>query len=205
MKQVNVRNILKIVREDKENKVFRLMDFKYNKKYIQDFWHSENFDIIYDEIYEGFKGVLRFINFKRKKKVLVNEIKRKTWNSNCNFMWNYVGLSGVLGQLLFQNTNVTVSYLVSIHMFFSGVFILSYVIIREGKEAFKVWQSNNIVTFFIFTIFGLKCSDSYSIKTWHTLIMKYCIGAFVMQKFGSSEVRGCRKKYNNLFEYMKSC
>ena len=33
----------------------------------------------------------------------------------CRIMW---GLSGVLGQLLFQNTNVTVSNLVSIHMFF---------------------------------------------------------------------------------------
>lgn len=70
----------------------------------------------------------------------------------CGIMW---GLSGVLGQLLFRNTNVTVSHLVSIRMFFSGIFILFYVIIREGKEAFKVWKLNNIISFLIFTIFGL--------------------------------------------------
>ena len=32
MEEINVRNILKIVKEDKENKVFMLMDFTDNKK-----------------------------------------------------------------------------------------------------------------------------------------------------------------------------
>ena len=63
MEQVNVRNILKIVKEDKENKVFRLMDFTDNKKDIQDPWYSGNFDITYDEIYEGCKGLLRYLGF----------------------------------------------------------------------------------------------------------------------------------------------
>lgn len=63
MEQVNVRNILKIVKEDKENKVFRLMDFTDNKKDIQDPWYSGNFDITYDEIYEGCKGFLRYLGF----------------------------------------------------------------------------------------------------------------------------------------------
>ena len=63
MEQVNVRNILKIVKEGKENKVFRLMDFTDNKKDIQDPWYSGNFDITYDEIYEGCKGLLRYLGF----------------------------------------------------------------------------------------------------------------------------------------------
>lgn len=71
---------------------------------------------------------------------------------SCGIMW---GLSGILGQLLFQNTNVTVSHLVALRMFFSGILILLYVIMKEGKEAFKVWKSSNIISFLIFTILGL--------------------------------------------------
>ena len=62
MEQVNIRNILRIIKEDKEGKVFRLMDFTDNKKDIADPWYSGNFDVTYDEICEGCRGLLKYLN-----------------------------------------------------------------------------------------------------------------------------------------------
>jgi protein-tyrosine phosphatase len=64
MDQMNIRNIFKIIKEDPEKKVYKLLDFTNNPKDIADPWYSGNFDITYDEIYEGCKGLLDYITNK---------------------------------------------------------------------------------------------------------------------------------------------
>ena len=60
----NVRNLLKIVGEDKEKKVSLLLDYTGRKgKSIADPWYTGNFDITYDDIVEGCEGFLRYLGY----------------------------------------------------------------------------------------------------------------------------------------------
>lgn len=71
----------------------------------------------------------------------------------CGTVW---GLSGVLGQLLFQSSDVPVGWLSSFRMFFSGICILLLLIIKKDQALFKVWKNKkNILSLFIFSILGL--------------------------------------------------
>lgn len=62
MDQKNMRNIFKIIKEDPENKVYKLLDFTSTPKDIADPWYSGDFDTTYNEISEGCKGLFDFIN-----------------------------------------------------------------------------------------------------------------------------------------------
>ncbi|MFW2491842.1 low molecular weight protein-tyrosine-phosphatase [Clostridium chromiireducens] len=62
MDQKNMRNIFKIIKEDRKNKVYKLLDFTTIPKDIADPWYSGDFDTTYNEIYEGCRGLLDFIN-----------------------------------------------------------------------------------------------------------------------------------------------
>ncbi|MDD5794063.1 MAG: DMT family transporter [Clostridiales bacterium] len=71
----------------------------------------------------------------------------------CGAMW---GLSGVLGEMLFRNSDITVEILSSARMIFSGVIILIFLFFREGKKIFDLWRNKDIlIPFFVFSIFGL--------------------------------------------------
>ena len=61
MEESNIRNINKIIAEDRENKVYRLLDFSDNPRDIADPWYTGNFDITYDDIYEGCIGFLEYL------------------------------------------------------------------------------------------------------------------------------------------------
>ena len=61
MEQFNIRNILRIIKEDSEKKVFKLLDFTKNPKDIADPWYTGDFDITYKEILEGCKELLHYI------------------------------------------------------------------------------------------------------------------------------------------------
>ena len=61
MEESNIRNINKIIGEDRENKVYRLLDFSDNPRDIADPWYTGNFDITYDDIYEGCIGFLEYL------------------------------------------------------------------------------------------------------------------------------------------------
>lgn len=58
MENSNIRNILRIVGEDKDKKVFRLLDFSEEPRDIADPWYSGDFDTTYSEIYEGCEALL---------------------------------------------------------------------------------------------------------------------------------------------------
>lgn len=61
MEAVNVKNMLKILGDDKENKVYRLLDFSDNPRDIADPWYTGNFDITYNDVLEGCNFLLEYI------------------------------------------------------------------------------------------------------------------------------------------------
>lgn len=60
MEKRNIRDIIKIVGEDKENKIYRLLDFTSKPKDIDDPWYTGNFNITYDEIKRGCEGFIKY-------------------------------------------------------------------------------------------------------------------------------------------------
>lgn len=60
MENSNINNIIRIVGQDKNNKICRLLDFTKNPKDIADPWYSGNFDITYEEIQIGCKAFLEY-------------------------------------------------------------------------------------------------------------------------------------------------
>jgi len=61
MENKNIANILRIVGEDKESKVYRLLDFSSNPRDIADPWYTGNFEITYNDIEEGCRKFLEYI------------------------------------------------------------------------------------------------------------------------------------------------
>ncbi len=61
MEKSNVENILKIIGEDSQNKVYRLLDFSNNPKDIADPWYTRDFEKTYVEIVEGCEALLKHI------------------------------------------------------------------------------------------------------------------------------------------------
>ncbi len=59
MDEANIRNIKRIVGQDKENKIYRLLDFTKNPRDIADPWYTGNFDKTYDDIIEGLNGFMQ--------------------------------------------------------------------------------------------------------------------------------------------------
>ena len=61
MEQKNITNILRIVGEDKENKVCRLLDFSESPRDIADPWYTGDFDITYYDVEEGCTKFLEYL------------------------------------------------------------------------------------------------------------------------------------------------
>lgn len=64
MEDSNIINIKRIVGEDKNNKIYKLLDFTKNPRDIEDPWYTGRFNNVYDEITEGCKAFLKFLNVK---------------------------------------------------------------------------------------------------------------------------------------------
>lgn len=61
METFNIKGILRIVGEDTENKVFRLLDFSERPRDIADPWYTGNFDLTYEDVVEGCEGFLKYV------------------------------------------------------------------------------------------------------------------------------------------------
>ena len=61
IEDANIKNIKKIIGEDRDNKIFKLLDFTNFSKDIDDPWYTGNFEVTYQEIYEGCKLFLEYI------------------------------------------------------------------------------------------------------------------------------------------------
>ncbi len=69
MEEKNVNNILKIIGDDKDNKVFRLLDFTETARDISDPWYSGDFYSAYYDILYGCENFLKYIENKNIKKL----------------------------------------------------------------------------------------------------------------------------------------
>ena len=65
MEQRNISNILRIVGDDKDNKLYRLLDFSEKPRDIADPWYTGNFEITYNDVEEGCEKFLDFLQNKR--------------------------------------------------------------------------------------------------------------------------------------------
>lgn len=61
MEQANIRNMIRIMGEDRDKKVFKLLDFSDNPRDIADPWYTGNFDRTYEDVYEGCEGLLEYV------------------------------------------------------------------------------------------------------------------------------------------------
>lgn len=61
MDSKNMHNIKKIIGEDNDNKVFKLLEFVGESKDISDPWYTGEFDRCFNEIYRGCVGLLKYI------------------------------------------------------------------------------------------------------------------------------------------------
>ena len=53
MDENNIRNILRIIKNDPENKIHKLSDYSDNISDVSDPWYTRRFDIAYNDISEG--------------------------------------------------------------------------------------------------------------------------------------------------------
>ena len=61
MEEKNIRNILRIIGEDKNKKVFRLLDFSEKPRDIADPWYTGNFDSTYYDVEDGCNSFLEYL------------------------------------------------------------------------------------------------------------------------------------------------
>lgn len=61
MDRNNIRNISRIIPNDKDSKIKLLLDFSQNPRSIADPWYTGNFDETYDDILEGCECLLKYI------------------------------------------------------------------------------------------------------------------------------------------------
>ena len=61
MEKRNIDDILRIVGDDFDRKVYRLLDFSDNPRDISDPWYTRNFEKAYLDIYEGCESLLNYI------------------------------------------------------------------------------------------------------------------------------------------------
>lgn len=64
MEEANIRNIKRIIGEDTENKICKLLDFTKNPRDIADPWYTGNFELTYKDIIEGCNGFLQYLKNK---------------------------------------------------------------------------------------------------------------------------------------------
>ncbi|MDO4945202.1 MAG: low molecular weight protein-tyrosine-phosphatase [Ruminococcus sp.] len=59
MDEINLRNLRRIIPEDTDRKIYKLLDFTDRKgQNIADPWYTGNFDVTYDDIFQGCKALL---------------------------------------------------------------------------------------------------------------------------------------------------
>lgn len=73
------------------------------------------------------------------------------------------GISGVCGQFLFQNKEVTASWLVPIRLVTAGILLLCYYIIRDRGKTFDIWKTKrNRTDIIVYGLAGMMlCQYSY--------------------------------------------
>jgi protein-tyrosine phosphatase len=63
MEESNIRDIIRIIGNDYDQKVYRLLDFSDNPRDISDPWYTRDFDKAYEDILEGLNSFLEKIGY----------------------------------------------------------------------------------------------------------------------------------------------
>lgn len=63
MENYNIRNLMRIIEEDSDQKVCRLLDFTDRPGDIDDPWYTRRFDTTYMQIEKGCKALLKSLGF----------------------------------------------------------------------------------------------------------------------------------------------
>lgn len=64
MDTANIRDIMRIIGSDPQHKVYKLLQFAGSERNIADPWYTGNFDVTYDDIYEGCTALLKYLQNK---------------------------------------------------------------------------------------------------------------------------------------------
>lgn len=64
MEQFNIRNMMRVLGSDPEQKVYRLLDFTDRPGDIDDPWYTNDFETAYREILRGCEGLLQTLKKK---------------------------------------------------------------------------------------------------------------------------------------------
>ena len=65
MEESNIKSIKRIVGEDVDNKISKLLDYSNNPRDIADPWYTGNFEITYNDIVEGCNGFIKYLENKK--------------------------------------------------------------------------------------------------------------------------------------------
>ena len=65
MEESNIKNIKRIVGEDVDNKISKLLDYSDNPRDIADPWYTGNFEKTYNDIVEGCNGFIKYLENNR--------------------------------------------------------------------------------------------------------------------------------------------
>ena len=63
MADYNIEDIFRIIGNDYDNKVYKLLEFAQINKDIDDPWYTRDFETAYNEIYEGCLALLKSLNY----------------------------------------------------------------------------------------------------------------------------------------------
>ncbi len=58
----NMKNIMRIIGSDPDNKVYKLLDFTAHPADIDDPWYTHDFDTTYKEVLEGCQALWEYVN-----------------------------------------------------------------------------------------------------------------------------------------------
>ena len=61
MDSANLRNIFRIIKEDKKNKVHKILDFTDEHRDVADPWYTGNFEITFCDICKGCTGLIKYL------------------------------------------------------------------------------------------------------------------------------------------------
>jgi protein-tyrosine phosphatase len=67
MDSANVRNTLRIIGDDAEGKIHKLLEFADSYEDVADPWYTGDFDRTYKDVLTGCKGLLRYIEKRQNK------------------------------------------------------------------------------------------------------------------------------------------
>ena len=80
------------------------------------------------------------------------------------------GISGTMGQFLFQTYHLNTMWLTTMRMIFAGIILLATCFIKDTKKTLSIWENkNDVFQLVLFAILGLMfCQYSYMTAIYYS-------------------------------------